>query len=159
MSEQTSLGVARLTRSRDGCPDEADEYYKAIGGKPVFNVTKSKGGPQSKKRKLSEVPISTPTSSTKETGKGRPKKAKKVDEPDTPMAEPSSQSEFPKGSWEEHVISVDTMERDEEGKIYAYLNWKTPEADGKRSRHKSQVVNQKCPQKVRTLSRIRDFLC
>ncbi len=53
----------------------------------------------------------------------------------------------PSGSWEEHIIQIDTMERgsaEEGGKLFAYVVWNTMA----RSRHAAEVVYAKCPQKV-----------
>lgn len=49
----------------------------------------------------------------------------------------------PRGSWEEVVEAVDTIEQHPEG-LQAYLAW----TSGKRSRHGIAVVKQKCPLKL-----------
>lgn len=56
---------------------------------------------------------------------------------------------FPKGSWEEHIQSVDTIEEVPEPKTgvrkrYAMVVWN----DGRKTRHELAVLNQKCPQQV-----------
>jgi chromobox protein 1 len=103
-----------------------------------------------KKRKLSE-----PAAITNQNGDGRERNKKKgrvseseatpeswtKDKPDFP--------EFPAGSWEEYVMSIDTVEElpnpvSGVKERYAYLIWK----DGRKTQHKLVVANQKCPQKV-----------
>lgn len=83
---------------------------------------------------------------SKSGGRGRQKKSKTdgaTSAASTPV--PKAKWEPPSGSWEDHVVSVDTMEKDPvDNTISAYLMW----ADGHRSLHPSKVVHQKCPQKV-----------
>jgi chromobox protein 1 len=115
-------------------------YWKKIGGRPA-----SKTG--SKKRKAS----STPTS----------KAAAKRGKSETPEVATSSRKKrgggttivkdefkLPKGSWEDSVASIDTIEEalDERGKMrrFVYVMWE----NGNKTRHQLQTVNEKCPQKM-----------
>lgn len=51
----------------------------------------------------------------------------------------------PAGSWEKEIESVDGCEDEGDGKLVVYLLWK----DGKKTKHDTAVVYQKCPQMVR----------
>lgn len=50
----------------------------------------------------------------------------------------------PAGSWEDDVDSIDAAEEEESGKLMVYLEWK----NGQKTKHPTQVIYKKCPQKV-----------
>lgn len=55
---------------------------------------------------------------------------------------------LPKGSWEDQVASIDTIEEalDDKGVMqrFVYVMWE----NGSKTRHQLQTVNEKCPQKM-----------
>lgn len=50
----------------------------------------------------------------------------------------------PAGSWEDHIDSIDACEDEATGKLVVFLNWK----NGKKTKHPTEVVYRRCPQKV-----------
>lgn len=138
---------------RDNCPDELDAYYKMIGGRPTFKKEKGKEKGKdtpvsaTKKRKLAQdSPSATTPASAVASDRGRKKtkvsnttggdgntSEKDGDEPD--------EAKFPSGSWEDEVKNVDTLERGDDGKLFAFIMWN----DGKRTRHFSEILKRKCP--------------
>jgi len=112
----------------------------------------------SKKRKslASASATGTPNETKTGGGKGR-KKARTEDEsgsatPDVASGRKKGMLEKwqpPKGSWEEDIEKVDTVEeqpnpKTNEKERYAYIVW----ISGRKTQHPLKIVNQKCPQKV-----------
>lgn len=56
-----------------------------------------------------------------------------------------------KDAWDPLVQSIDTIERDDDGELWAYLLWNDKNGDGRFYRSKARVptCNQACPQRVR----------
>ncbi|KIW04414.1 hypothetical protein, variant [Verruconis gallopava] len=126
--------------------DALKQYYKKIGGKPSPKNMNPLRGKGSKKRKATETPKGSVARSKKgrsETPEMSTKKVKKVEN----VGEVVSW-ELPKGSWEEEVASIDTIEEayDDKGvaRRYVYLMWR----NGMKTRHQLATANQKCPQKL-----------
>ncbi|EKG12915.1 Cutinase [Macrophomina phaseolina MS6] len=124
----------------EGAMEALEEYWAKIGGKPG-----------AKKRKASGTPSGTPAG--KGRGRGRKAKDESVSvepvEPEPKLAKTEKQPNFPKGSWENDIQSVDTIEEipDEKRGIrkrYAMVVWN----NGRKTRHELAVLNQKCPQKM-----------
>lgn len=88
--------------------------------------------------------------------KETPKKRSKV----TTGSEEESQADtsvnwVPKGkSWEKDVTSVETILRDKDGGLYAYLNWR----NAKKSKISIETCYEKCPQKVRLSPQTSSFI-
>lgn len=160
-------GKICLIFSRNNCPEEIDVYNKSIGGRPQFKKTKAKVGPVSatkkkknnnnkpaqespvvttRKRKLTQdSPAVTPPASTALTVRGR--KKKKVAER---ASEDGSEAEagkvpLPSGSWEDEVRSVETMTRNGDGMLLAYVSWNE---GGAHSQHPALLLRRKCPMKL-----------
>ena len=61
----------------------------------------------------------------------------------------------PEGSWEDHIQSVETVEKDDDDNLWAYVIWNHRTSEGKflRSRHPAdkgeRSCYEKCPKKVR----------
>lgn len=55
------------------------------------------------------------------------------------------------GAWDNEVQNVDTIEKDDQGELWAYLVWNDTNEDGRfyRSKAKLAVCNKACPQRVR----------
>ena len=67
--------------------------------------------------------------------------------------------EPPAGSWEDHVMSIDTVEEIPDYKtgekvLYGYVVWN----NGRKSQHPLRVINNKCPQKVCCFAEISNAL-
>jgi len=149
-----------LKSRRDNCPDELDAYFKSIGGKPQFKakekLAKEKPTPVSsaKKRKLADdSPSATPEASTPATdGRGRKRKQTANDTPaadangseKNAKLDENDEGNFPAGSWEHEVKSIDTLERGEDGKLWAFILWN----DGRHTKHFSETLKRKCPLKM-----------
>ncbi|GME29262.1 Chromo domain-containing protein [Neofusicoccum parvum] len=123
----------------EGAKEALEEYFAKVGGRPTL-----------KKRKASQTPSGTPVA--KGRGRGRKPKDESISaEPEviTKPVKKEKEPEFPKGSWETHIQSVDTIEEvpDEKHgvrKRFAMVVWNT----GRKTRHELAVLNQKCPQKM-----------
>ncbi|KAI9818897.1 MAG: hypothetical protein M1827_007718 [Pycnora praestabilis] len=127
----------------DGAKDILNEYFESIGGRPVLN----------KKTKPAKATVAvTPESGrkrknqangkkTKDEAKGSKKKRRLPASPSPPAS--SKRWEPPSGSWEDSIQGIDTLEATE-NELWVYLVWN----DGHRSRHLTQKVYQKCPQRM-----------
>ena len=123
-------------------------YWNKIGGKPS---KAQKSGP-GKKRKATSTPAGRATakrgkSETPEASVSTRKK-KGADAGAAGNTVVKDEFKLPKGSWEDQVASIDTIEEalDEKGDMqrYVYVMWKT----GNKTRHQLSTVNQKCPQQM-----------
>lgn len=135
-----------------------EAYWEKVGGKPV-KETKS----ASKKRgRPSTGAVSEATPSAKKPKKaGRKSKGASAegDNDGTPEA-PTGFTEVgeddwqpPKAldrAWDSAVQSVDTIEKDNKGDLWAYLLWNNKNEDGRyyRSKARLPVCNKACPQRV-----------
>ena len=54
------------------------------------------------------------------------------------------------GGWDNHVQTVDTIEKDDQGELWAYLVWNDKNDDGRFYRSKARLTtcNKACPQRV-----------
>lgn len=50
----------------------------------------------------------------------------------------------PSGSWEDEIALIDACEQEDDGRLVVYLNWK----NGQKTKHDTDVIYKKCPQKV-----------
>lgn len=51
----------------------------------------------------------------------------------------------PAGSWEDEIETIDACEDEGSGKLVVYLVWK----NGQKTKHDTQIIYKKCPQKAR----------
>jgi chromobox protein 1 len=120
--------------------DVLKAYWDKIGGKPQAKPkTPAKKGTK-RKSMAQHTPEPEAASTTKRRGR---KSLKTADEP-TQDKTPS----LPEGSWEDHVQSIDVVEKPDsgvnKGVLMVYLLWE----DDSRTQHTAQQCRQKCPQKV-----------
>jgi chromobox protein 1 len=115
------------------------EYFKKIGGRPEKKEKKSR------KRKTEQV--ETPKSGAKPNGR----KKLKSDTPESTTRTTKKSSEWkpPSGSWENHILNIDTIEELADATTgdlvrHGYVVWK----DGTKSRHALATLNTQAPQKV-----------
>lgn len=133
-----------------------EAYWATLGGKPTKDskpVTKKRG-------RQSTGAASEPTPSAKRQKKpGRKSKGASEDkdgtsEPPAGFTEVGEDEwEPPKPldrAWDSAVQSVDTIEKDDQGELWAYLLWNDKNEDGRfyRSKARLAVCNKACPQRV-----------
>jgi len=114
--------------------DMLEEYYQKIGGRP-----------QQKKKRSREVQSSTPQSGRKGS------KSRKLNDSGSSIVESAGSPPLidrvnwqpPKGSWEDDVQAVDTIEQDKRG-LQVYLQWN----NGRKSTHPIETAKKKCPMKL-----------
>lgn len=119
-----------------GAQEAIDEYFNDIGGRPEYNSTAP--------RKRGRQSLGTPAS------KATPKRARTTVSKKNGAAESEEDSKWtpPAGkSWEEEVTIIDTIERDPEGELVCYVQWR----DGNKSQHPIKDIYRKCPQRVYSL--------
>lgn len=119
--------------------ESLDKYFKKVGGRPSATAEK-----KSKKRKKDDV----------DTPKGGRKKTKTESPAPTNGKKAGKEQEWrpPSGSWETHLMNIDTIEETRDLKTnqlerYAYVVWN----DGRKTRHKLATLNAQAPQIVCTL--------
>ena len=151
--------VARfdLTLRRDGAKDELAAYYQEIDGKPTFGSVKTRKSvptaskTTSTKRKAESPPAAVET----EPKRGRPV-AKKIKTEETvskgraPIvthkdSETGELFELPHNSWEDRIVSISTIIKDQEGKLKGLVQWAD---NNRRSQHPVAVLYTRCPQKM-----------
>ncbi|KAI9835883.1 MAG: hypothetical protein M1819_001781 [Sarea resinae] len=111
----------------EGAKDILSTYLDSIGGRPAA----TKAGP--KRGRASTSGIET---------NGGAKRRKSVK--DEPSASPKAKDwKPPSGSWEDDVMSIDTVEQTPKG-LFVYLVWN----DHRKSQHPIEVVYKRCPLKV-----------
>lgn len=119
----------------EGCPDELQTYYKAIGGRPSKPGASKPGRPPAsslndRKRGASDSKEkdSTPPAKRAKTGRG---------------AGGSKQFVPPSGSWEDHLIGIETVALDPKtGAMEGYVEW----TNGHKSKHATSRLAEKAPQ-------------
>ncbi|KAL9094970.1 MAG: hypothetical protein Q9165_002920 [Trypethelium subeluteriae] len=137
----------------DGAPEAFQEYLDSIGGRPVpgDDIKPKKG-----KRKQS---AGTPAAEAK-SGSGRGRKKAKVENGTSSSSldrkgKGAQKWEPPKGTWEHEIMNIDCIEEEyddesKENKRIGFVMWN----NGKKSKHSLNILNGKCPQKVRLILRI-----
>ena len=150
-------GIQKLTRN-SGARELLLDYFNSIGGRPV------KGDPPAKKRgRQSTGKSNTPDTASKRTrtarsstGAGSRKKHVGKDQSedlDIPDVDPDwSPPASGPSTWENDVLSVETIEGDDEtDEMWAYLLWTAKGKDGNwiRTRAKLKTCYLCCPQRVR----------
>lgn len=124
------------------------EEYKKDNGVTV--KPKPKGRGKRKSTAMEETPVSTPQSTISKRGNKRAK-LNGLAQLEKGEAEPGPRK-LPEGSWEEHVLAIDTIEevpyvdklKNAARKLAAYIVWD----DGRKSQHPLTLIRQKCPQRL-----------
>ena len=151
-----SLFPLDLTLCR-GAIDVLQAYFDSIGGRPESTKSAStkKRGRQStgktdtpdkqvKKAKTEEVP-------KKKDGRGRKKKSSPgIMDLDSTLKDGWEPPKPLPGAWEEGVLSVQTIEGNDDGTKWAYLSWADAGIDGKKRQTKALLSTcyVACPQVV-----------
>ena len=124
--------------------DEVKKYYRRIGGKPTKQGPTKPSKTIGVKRKNSDASSQSPSPADAAQKTKRPKASASQGEM-IDVVGTSDSFKAPSGLWEDHVLCVDTIERDAEtGTPMGFIMWN----NGKKSQHRLPVLYQKCPQKV-----------
>ncbi|EGU86436.1 hypothetical protein FOXB_03047 [Fusarium oxysporum f. sp. conglutinans Fo5176] len=112
-----------------------NEYFNAIGGRDKIFEESNRAVRTKKRRRTTNGIFST-----------RPKRLQRNEAHvgnKTLLAVMKKWSP-PSGSWEDEIEKIDACEEDENGKLIVYLIWK----NGQKTNHGTQIIYEKCPQKV-----------
>ncbi|MCJ1301715.1 hypothetical protein MMC08_004516 [Hypocenomyce scalaris] len=155
--EKKSERTWEVEENLTGARELLQEYWEQIGGKPTAVLNTKKRGRQS-----------TGGSATPDTSK-KQKTARKTDRksgdgkklrqsfPDVSLVgteAPEDDWKPPDGSWEDHIQTVETVEKDDDDNLWAYVVWNQRTSEGKflRSRHPAdkgeRSCYEKCPKKM-----------
>ncbi|UZP37735.1 hypothetical protein NXS19_005551 [Fusarium pseudograminearum] len=107
---------------RESAQEILDKYFNKLGGREKLLRRRK---PRPKRRNAAELRTALPT----------------------PLFQQQSdldQWSPPVGSWEDEIESIELEEDESIGKIIVYLRWK----NGKKTKHDTDVVYRKCPQKM-----------
>ncbi|RYC79567.1 hypothetical protein BFJ63_vAg17547 [Fusarium oxysporum f. sp. narcissi] len=112
-----------------------NEYFNAIGGRDKI-IEESNKAAETKKRGLM----------TKVTSSTRPKRLKRNEAHvgDTTLPAALKKWSPPSGLWEDEIEKIDTCDVDDNKNLIVCLIWK----NGQMTKHETQTVYHKCPQKV-----------
>lgn len=115
-----------------------NEYFLSIGGreKLLEDTTNALKG----KKRSRPSTSSTPQASGKRSRRNGDHPA----DSEPPLSAKAAVWKPPPGSWEDHVAHLDACEDEESGKLMVYLTWK----NGHKTQHETNVIYQRCPQKV-----------
>jgi len=123
----------------EGAKEVLQEYYDGIGGRPTY---KSSPAPSNKRNRQSIG--STPTTATKGTKRAKTSlSASKNGDDHSPAPTTDSKWKPPKGSWENEITAIDTIEKTDKG-LVCYVQW----GNGRKTQHDIHVVYSKCPQRM-----------
>jgi len=123
------------------CPELVSEYW-GKKEKAVVAATKTKKAEGKQKRFAKDSAKGKSKSATEKTDKrGRPK----ADDNDRPRKQRKRKGDFEHDDWENQVVSVETVTRDDKtGELMVFLRW----TNGETSKHPSKEANIRCPQKM-----------
>ena len=119
----------------DNCPDELNEYFTSIGGKPE--------PPNAASRKRSAT-SDTPAKKGRQSAAPPAKKTKRNLKEGQIESDDGTSWTAPAGSWEDQIINIDSLRRMDDGEIYGFIIWN----NGRKSAHSTKLLNAKCPQKM-----------
>ncbi|KAI4227264.1 MAG: hypothetical protein L6R36_002533 [Xanthoria steineri] len=140
----------------EGARDLLEAYWKAIGGKPDPASKKEK--PAGKKRGRQSTGTMQPAAK-KQMKPGR-KSLSAMEDPDAtpepPVGFTNVNHETWKppppldNAWENLVMNVDTIEKDDKGELWAFLVWNEKNEDDRFNRSKAKLAtcNKACPQRM-----------
>lgn len=115
-----------------------------VAAKKTRKSTPSRGD-ESRKRRASDTATSTTTNKTSQSLKKSRHSSSAVNGSDLETnisTGGATRWKAPAGTWEDHVVGVDTLERaGEGGELHAFIEWD----NGHKSRHPTRVLHTKCP--------------
>jgi chromobox protein 1 len=127
----------------ENASEALNEYLEGIGGRDKLFEDSANA---LKNKKRARPSSSTPQASGKRTKRNGEHPA----ESDAPLSARAATWKPPPGSWEDHIANLDACEDEESGKLMVYLSWK----NGQKTQHTTNVIYQRCPQKVCRISHI-----
>jgi chromobox protein 1 len=122
-----------LCSYREDANEVVEEYYATLGGRPQKPATG---------RKRKSVGAAKPTA--EKLVPKRQRKSKGAGDTESPHEVDLSALAIQANTWEDDVQKVDTITRDPNGSLVAYLVWKT----GGKTRVSIETCYQKCPQQA-----------
>lgn len=141
-----------LTRVRRESANEVlEEYFAKIGGRDsIFKQTASAVSGKKRGRKPSSAAA---TGGGGASADPTPVKRSRKSNGAGPGAHPANSTppaasknwSPPAGSWEDLIEMIDACQDEGTGQLMVYLAWK----NGKKTRHPTDIIYKKCPQKVR----------
>lgn len=142
-----------------------EAYWAKLGGKPVKEVKSAtkKRGRQSTGGASEATPSAKKQKKAGRKSKGASAEADNEGTPEPPagfteVGEDDWEPPKPLDrAWDPAVQSVDTIEKDDAGELWAYLLWSDKNEDGRfyRSKARLAVCNKACPQRVCMIEYIR----
>jgi hypothetical protein len=119
-----------------------DEYLVSIGGREkIFEETEK--ALKTKKRGRQSAGAGSSAKRSRKTNGDHP-----LDKsPPAAATEKSEQWYPPPGLWEDLIDKIDACQDEESGGLVIYLNWK----NGHKTKHDTEVIYRRCPQKVRPM--------
>ncbi|KAI9781750.1 MAG: hypothetical protein M1839_005743 [Geoglossum umbratile] len=127
------------TNLAEDVSDMLEEYYQKIGGRPKLSKKAISG------KRARDNKSNTPQSSRKgsKSRKTNDYGSTRLGSASPPTKVERDHWEPPKGSWENDVQTVDTIEQDRRG-LQVYLQWN----NGHKSTHAIDIAKKKCPMKL-----------
>ncbi|KAH7113606.1 hypothetical protein EDB81DRAFT_848706 [Dactylonectria macrodidyma] len=112
-----------------------NQYFDTIGGRDKIFDESDRAAKTKKGRQTSNGTFST-----------RPKRLQRNEAHvgDETLLATTKPWNPPSGSWEDEVETIGACEEDDNGKLIVYLIWK----NGQKTKHETQIIYKKCPQKV-----------
>ncbi|KAH7137594.1 hypothetical protein EDB81DRAFT_844136 [Dactylonectria macrodidyma] len=112
-----------------------NQYFDTIGGRDKIFDESDRAAKTKKGRQTSNGTFST-----------RPKRLQRNEAHagDETLLATTKPWNPPSGSWEDEIEAIGACEEDDNGKLIVYLGWK----NGQKTKHETQVIYKKCPQKV-----------
>jgi len=120
----------------EGAKEILQQYYTSIGGRPTFESSPALKGKRSR-TSLGSTPAAS--KAVKRTKTSTPAATNKNGN-ESPPADGDAWNP-PKGSWEDEITCIDTIEKTEKG-LVCYVQWN----NGRKSQHEIGTVYRKCPQ-------------
>ncbi|KAH7118314.1 hypothetical protein EDB81DRAFT_848065 [Dactylonectria macrodidyma] len=112
-----------------------NQYFDTIGGRDKIFDESDRAAKTKKGRQTSNGTFST-----------RPKRLQRNEAHvgDETLFATTKPWNPPSRSWEDEVETIGACEEDDNGKLIVYLIWK----NGQKTKHETQIIYKKCPQKV-----------
>lgn len=138
-----------------GARELLEAYWTSIGGKPEPGPKQ----PKSTGKKRGRQSTGTQVESAKKPKRGR-KSASAAEDPDSTPEPPAGYTDVNPdtwkpptpndNAWDPLVSQVDTIEKDNNGELWAYLVWNEKNEDGRHNRSKARLstCRKACPQKM-----------
>ena len=126
--------------TRDSAADILTLYFEKVGGREkIFQQSEA----AAKGKKRGRPQSATPTAAKRSRKNG-------VHPADSALSATAKKWSPPAGLWEDDIEAIDACEDEGNGKLLVYLVWK----NGQKTKHPTNVIYKKCPQKVSISGRL-----